>query len=95
MLREILSVMLPLLLPTVTFFLWVWGRNAYIRHHGGDVPPVERGVWFWLALSGGVLVLLTLGVSAALSPGGQPDDLYVPPAVIDGKIVPGHFDKRN
>lgn len=95
MVREILSVLLPLLLPTATFFAWVSLRNAYIRHHGGDVPPVERGVWFWLALSGGVLVLLTLAVSALLAPGGTPEDRYIPPAVIDGKIVPGHFEKRD
>lgn len=92
MLRELVTVLLPLLFPTVTFVLWIKARNAYIRHHGGDVPPVERGVWFWLALSGGVLVLLSLGASALLAPAGKPSDQYVPPVFRDGKIVPGHFE---
>ncbi|GAB3447640.1 DUF6111 family protein [Insolitispirillum peregrinum] len=94
MIREVITVLLPLLLPAVTFFLWVRLRNAYIRHNGGEVPPVERGVWFWLALAGGVLLLVWLALSALLAPGGRPGDAYVPPMLIDGKIVPGHSEPR-
>jgi hypothetical protein len=80
--------------PTVFFLLWVWLRNRYLVTHNGDSPPIERGVWFWLVLSGGILSLIVFAITALVSPAGSPDDLYVPPQEVDGKIVPGHFESR-
>jgi hypothetical protein len=37
---------------------------------------------------------LLFAVSAWLAPSGHPDDIYVPPQEVDGKIVPGHFVPR-
>lgn len=89
MLRVIVTYILPFLLPAAVFVLWTWARAAYIRRHGGKPPAIEDGPWFWLLLSGGVLVLAVFAGTALLSEGGAPGDVYVPPRVIDGEVVPG------
>jgi hypothetical protein len=90
MARILLNYVLPLVAPALVFIVWTWARGAYIRSHGGQPPAIEDGPWFWLALAGGVLLLAVLAGSAMLTEGGRPGDTYVPPTVIDGKIVPGH-----
>lgn len=95
MIRLLLSTLIPLLAPTVFFFVWIWIRNRYVLDHDGKAPPVERGVWFWLLILGGVLVLAVFAVSALTGPSGAPDDRYVPPVEKDGVIIPGHFEKRS
>lgn len=92
MVRVLLTYILPLLAPAAVFVLWTWARATYVRRHGGQPPAIEDGPWFWLLLSGGVLVLATLGATALLTEAGRPGDTYVPPRVIDGKIVPGHHE---
>jgi hypothetical protein len=94
MLRILLSTLIPLLAPTVFFLAWLWLRNRYLVTHKGEAPPIEKGVWFWLAAAGGLLTVLLFAVSAWLAPSGHPDDIYVPPQEVDGKIVPGHFVPR-
>lgn len=93
MLRAILTYLLPFLLPAIVFFIWVWFRARYAERHGGTPPKVEQGHYFWLTLAGGVLVLMTLGATALLSEGGRPGDTYMPPRVIDGKVVPGEHQR--
>lgn len=93
MVRILLTYVLPLLAPALVFILWTWARAAYVRSHGGQPPAIEDGPWFWLALSGGLLLLLTLGASALLTESGRPGDTYVPPQVIDGKVVPGRHER--
>lgn len=83
--RIFLTYVVPLLLPTVVYLLWL--RFA---------PPSgeERGVpWLWLAGAGVVLAAIVLA-GLALS-GGSPDGIYVPPHVENGKIVPGQILPKN
>lgn len=93
MVRILLIYILPFLAPAMVFVLWTWARAGYIRSHGGKPPAIEDGPWFWLTLAGGVLVLLTLGATALLTESGRPGDVYVPPTVIDGKVVPGRHER--
>lgn len=94
MLRIVLTYLLPFLAPATLFVVWVWLRARYVERHGGEPPEIEKGVWFWLFLAGGILVLITMGVTAFVTSGGRPGDVYVPPKVIDGKVVPGGFRKE-
>lgn len=91
MLRIVLMYGVPLLAPTLVFLAWVWLRARYVERHGGEAPGIEKGTWFWLAASGMFLMLLTMGITALLEPGGTPDQVYQPPTVVDGKVVPGQF----
>ncbi len=92
MVRILLTYVLPLVAPALVFVLWTWARATYIRSHGGQPPAIEDGPWFWLTLAGGLLLLATLAGTALLTEGGKPGDKYVPPRVIDGKVVPGHHE---
>ncbi len=87
--RIILTYLLPFLLPTMVFVVWTWLRARYIERHGGEPPRFEQGPWFWLFLSGGVLVLVSIVASILTQEGGKPGDVYVAPRVVDGKVVPG------
>ena len=84
MIRIILQIVIPLLLPTVAYILWA----RYAR--GRRAEDLRRGPWLWLIGAGVALV----GASAALwvaledqPPGSE----YVPPRFEDGKLIPGHF----
>ncbi len=86
--REILTLVVPLLLPTVIYLIWLratgWSETAgALAWH--QLP------WVWLALSGValtaiVLVVITVGFGTTL-PG-----VYVPPRIENGRIVPGHVE---
>lgn len=91
MLRAVLTYLLPLVAPTLVFLTWVWLRGRYGASHGTEAAPIEKGTWFWLAVAGLLLTGLSLAVTAVVDPGGTPDQMYHPPVVIDGKVVPGQF----
>jgi Family of unknown function (DUF6111) len=87
MLRLILTVVLPLLLPTALWFLWMIaaGRAAERGARWQDAP------WPWLAGTGVVLAgVLLYFVSVHY---GEKGGHYVPSQYIDGKIVPGHLER--
>ena len=96
MFRILITYVIPLVLPVVVWFLW---QHFFARPVGPDAPP--RGwrdaPWPWLGVTGVVLVAAVLG-SIAIFGGGRPGEVYMPPQVIDGKVVPGRHlpaDRRN
>lgn len=101
MVRILISYVIPLLLPTVMYFLWVaWVRRKIMASHSpadSEVTPEEvaafeiRTPWFRLILAGAVLVLVTLVLGVFLGPKNPPDSVYQPPRIVDGKIVPGEY----
>jgi hypothetical protein len=86
MLRVCLEIILPLLLPTVLYLLWV---TALRPSHSAGAISWTGLPWAWLGGAGIVLLAVVL-VLFALS-GGQHDGTYVPAHLEHGRIVPGHF----
>jgi hypothetical protein len=88
MMRIILMLLFPLVVPFVTYSAWAWWRRRKGRSIPGDGPPT-----LWLLFAGVALVLLTLaGVS--LSGGEEPGGRYVAPRLLpDGRIEPGHVER--
>ncbi|MGO8916744.1 MAG: DUF6111 family protein [Stellaceae bacterium] len=86
MIRVLLTVVLPLLLPTVLYLLWL----AAAQRMPLAAPAQWRALpWPWLVGIGLVLVaamLYFLGTRV----GGSPQGVYVPPQYIGGHVVPGH-----
>lgn len=85
--REILTLVVPLVLPTLVYLLWLQGAR---RFAASGALAWRRLPWVWLALTGVgltaiVLFVVTVGFGTAM-PG-----IYVPPRVENGQIVPGHF----
>jgi hypothetical protein len=82
--RAFLTIFIPLLLPSAIY--WVY---LSIRRQQGlpyrDIP------WIWLVVAGLVLAAVSLSV-LWFDQGADPTGRYVPPQVIDGVVVPGHFE---
>jgi hypothetical protein len=87
MIRVLLTIVLPLLLPTALYVLWVLAMRRTELAAGAqllrDIPLV------WLAAAGLALVAVVL-VLVSLGFGGGSTGVYVPPTTVDGRIVPGH-----
>jgi len=91
--RIIFTYIVPFLLPTVVYALWVWYRVGYVARHGGEAPKLEKGPWPLLLFLGAVLAFAVLAVTA-LTRGGDPDATYVPPRLENGKLIPGHLEPK-
>ncbi|RME67865.1 MAG: hypothetical protein D6782_01930 [Alphaproteobacteria bacterium] len=80
------------LLPFVLFALWLYWR----RRGGGaagrklEARADRRLLYAMLAFILAVLGIATFEVISKPAPG--PDARYVPPRLIDGKVVPGYFE---
>jgi hypothetical protein len=84
MIRILLTIVLPLLLPTLLYLLWL----AASRRAALAAPSPSRDMpWIWLAGAGIVLAALLL-FFINIRVGSQ--GAYVPPKYIDGHVVPGH-----
>jgi Family of unknown function (DUF6111) len=87
MLRVILTVIVPLLLPSALWFAWASAaRRAELRGARWQEAP-----WPWLAgggvlLAGAVLYLVSVHF-------GETGGRYVPSQFIDGELVPGRFER--
>jgi hypothetical protein len=81
--RVLLTVVLPLLLPTILYVLWATSTRRRSRIG-------LRHSWPWLALAGVALCAGVL-VAAWLRTGTGGNGTYVPPHVVDGKVVPGEL----
>ncbi len=81
--RVALTVILPLLLPSILYF-------AYVALARGEPREARAAPWFWLAGSGLLLAIAALILVSSLE-GAEPGSVYHPPREVDGRIVPGHF----
>jgi len=88
MLRVLLTIVLPLLLPTAIYVGWLIVAHRVQRN--GTVPWVELP-WVWLAGAGLLLLVLVLFV-VHVHFGAPETGTYVPPRWEDGRIVPSHIE---
>jgi Family of unknown function (DUF6111) len=88
MLREFLTLVVPLLLPTILYLLWL--RTVRWSEAGGAMAW-HKLPWVWLALTGVVLTALVLFV-VTVGFGTAMPGIYVPPRFENGRIVPGHIE---
>ena len=90
MLRVLLTIVLPLILPTAIYLAWV--RTMQPAEDSG--PVRWRALpWIWLAGAGTVLLVLVLFV-VNVHFGSPETGLYVPPRWENGHIVPGHVEPQ-
>lgn len=86
--RQALSILVPLLLPTAAYFLYVYAMRR--RQPAGGADEVRAVPWAWLAIAGALLLAISLG-AYALFGGAAPGSRYQPPKLIDGEVQPGEF----
>lgn len=82
---EIASFFLPFLL----FFIWRWQSRSDVEL---TATPALK-----LAFAGAALAILAMVLLTMLdaSRAGHDGERYVPPRMVDGEIVPGHFVPRD
>ena len=90
MIRKLLTIALPLLLP----FLLYWAYLSLARRRTGAAGTGaqsrwQEAPWIWLAAAGVVLMIISLA-AYGLSSGVEPGTLLVPPTLVDGEVVPSH-----
>ena len=88
MLREILTLVVPLLLPTALYFAWLQ-LSRWLETSG--TAARRKLPWVWLAAIGVALTALVLFV-VTVGFGRAVPGVYVPPRVENGQIVPGHIE---
>ena len=91
MTRQLLFVLL-VFAPTLLYFAFaLWQRRRAVLAGQEAPPPLWQNTpWFWLVLSGIILMGVGLVLWAIL--GGAPTgSVYVPPRIEDGEVVPGYF----
>jgi len=94
MMRIVLQYLLPLILPSLGYLLWVSWAAHKAEKTGGPMPePLSKGPWFRLVLMGFVLMVLGL-VALTMSGSMDPDGTFRSPRWEDGKIVPGGMEPK-
>jgi hypothetical protein len=91
MLRVVLTIILPLLLPTAIYVAWVvamqWSEQ-------GEPLRWAALPWIWLAAAG-ALVLGVVLFAVTVHFGEPETGRYVPPRYEDGRVVPSHIEPRH
>ena len=86
MLRVIIVHLLLFLLPMLGYAFWLLiTRRSAAQEEWEDAPRM------WLAIIGGVLVIISLVFFASFE-GTKPNGVYKPAEFKDGKLVPGRFE---
>jgi hypothetical protein len=88
MLRVGLTIVLPLLLPTGLYLLWVTILGAPREDGGAQWANLP---WLWLAAAGAALLAIVLFV-VTVGFGTAQQGVYVAPSWDNGRIVPGHIE---
>ena len=90
MLRALLTIVLPLLLPTALYLLWITTLRPVWRD---GAAPWAAMPWVWLAGAGVALLAIVLFV-VTVHYGTPQEGVYVPPRWQNGHIVPGHIERQ-
>ena len=88
--RELLTLFLPLILPTVVYLVWLQTMR-WSQASGGSLAWRSLP-WMWLGLTGVALAAVVLFV-VTVHFGTATPGVYVPPHVENGQIVPGHIEQ--
>ena len=96
MLRIFLTIVLPLVAPTILYLVWLRVARWPSEGSSEGSPAGEKLgwatlPWVWLAAAGAALLALVLFVVTVHFGTAQPGT-YVPPRWENGKIVPGHIE---
>jgi hypothetical protein len=90
MLRVFFTIVLPLVLPTAIYLLWLriasWSQR-------GEITGWAALPWLWLAGAGALLLALVLLVVAGHY-GTSGPGTYVAPRWENGRIIPGHIEPK-
>lgn len=92
MIKNFLTFVVPFVLPTIAYILWVYFRqereDATVQ--GRRLPPWRDYPWTWLVTLGAVLTVVAVVLIGSLGGAGTKAE-YHPARYEDGKLIPGDF----
>lgn len=88
--RIIIENIILFLLPTLFYV----GYRIMTRRPGDEASGVLTDAPVMVLMATGTLIVLVVLVAFGSVSGGKPGDIYVPPRLEDGKVIPGHSEKR-
>ena len=89
MLKKLLMVVLPLMLPTLIYMAYMMiERRKAVASGGAAVPWWVEAPWAWL-ITGGVMLAAIVLVTVALTGGFDTSGTYRPARLIDGRVIGG------
>jgi Family of unknown function (DUF6111) len=89
MLRKLLTVVLPLMLPTLIYMAYMMiDRRKAAASGGAPVPWWVGAPWAWL-ITGGVFLAAIVLFILALTGGFDTSSTYHPARLIDGRVIGG------
>jgi hypothetical protein len=88
MLRIVAENVFLFLLPTIIYVAFVYMTR---EERPGAARVLDDAPIIWLFIAGVAIVLIVLTTFGSLT-GGKPGQVYVPPALKDGHIEPGHLE---
>ena len=92
--RILVQIVLPILLPSVLYALWLLAERRRVEAAGtGKLPLWAEAPWLWLLALGvcfAGLIMVAIAVFGRDPTGG----VYVAPHIENGEIVPGHVEPR-
>jgi hypothetical protein len=89
--RILLTIVLPLLLPTALYLFWVTVLRPARHDRTSQLAALP---WLWLAGTGVVLLAIVLFV-VTVHFGAPEEGVYVPPRWQNGEIAPGHIEPKS
>lgn len=97
MIRILLTVILPLLAPTLAYMMWlkIQRDRARAKADGTPVPEWETLPWPTLIGVGAALAIAGLFFFGLSDDSGRQTGKYHPAKVIDGELIPGYFEKAD
>ena len=91
--RALFSIVVPLVLPTALYFVYM----TLVRRRGSTSGAASQPIdvpWSWLIIAGGALVVITFVALYLVEDRGRGS--YHPARTINGQVQPGYFgDKPN
>ena len=88
MLRKLLTVVLPIALPFLVYWVYVLLARRRARALAeGEPPGWQDAPWTWIIASSVVLLAATL-ITTRLMSGAEPGAKIEPPRLSDGTVAP-------
>ncbi len=94
MTKTVISVLLPFVAPFVLYAIWAWfmTRRKETLEEGKQLDWWQDWPWAILFSVGSVLAIIVLIWLFLLGDPPQEGEVrWVPPTVVDGTVVPGHY----
>ncbi len=90
MLRKLLTIVLPLVLPFLVYAIYLALARRKARLAGeGNLPRWQEAPWALIFIAGTALMIAAL-VFWRMNIGVEPGVQLEPPRLIDGEVVPSH-----